>query len=422
MPKRSTNVLLIASLTAIFGQVYINPFESDFRLSLGVILLGILLLKMQELHVIPTTLITGGVVVLLRTLLGTLQNPGEVINIFLSHIPSISFYFMYGIVLTYAYFKRHNKSLVTVFVSLMLADFMANILETIVRNEFARAEIMTVLMGILGIAVLRAALISVMVISLRLFRNAAQQTEIDAQLSRMVALTSGLQTELFYLKKGSYEMEQMINQLDLALDDIKQASLVDPTLKKMSASLLTLYKDLDAHLNEDLRIADHIEELLPDYIMPVNLPVSRIISMAVERAERKLLHEAKEIEYVVTGHADQSVVHYFELFTILSQLIQNGLEAITYRGVIRITTHQLPNLLKIEVSDNGSGIARENQLKIWDPGFTTRLDKRTGKDKTGMGLATVRQLTEQVFKGDVYIETKTGMGTTVTVELTSEYL
>jgi two-component system nitrogen regulation sensor histidine kinase NtrY len=64
----------------------------------------------------------------------------------------------------------------------------------------------------------------------------------------------------------------------------------------------------------------------------------------------------------------------------------------------------------IQVSDNGIGISKENQHKIFVPNFTT---KTTG---TGLGLAMVKTIVEQ-NNGRVFFRSKEGKGTSFYVVL-----
>ena len=66
--------------------------------------------------------------------------------------------------------------------------------------------------------------------------------------------------------------------------------------------------------------------------------------------------------------------------------------------------------VRINVKDNGEGIAPEMQSRIFIPNFTT---KTSG---TGLGLAMCKGIIEQA-KGKIWFETEKGKGTTFHVEL-----
>jgi nitrogen-specific signal transduction histidine kinase/ActR/RegA family two-component response regulator len=60
----------------------------------------------------------------------------------------------------------------------------------------------------------------------------------------------------------------------------------------------------------------------------------------------------------------------------------------------------------IEISDNGSGISRENQKKIFEPFFTTKGQGRG----TGLGLAIVREIIKD-YNGQIEVDSEIGQGT-----------
>jgi signal transduction histidine kinase len=77
---------------------------------------------------------------------------------------------------------------------------------------------------------------------------------------------------------------------------------------------------------------------------------------------------------------------------------------------IDVTEELNSNYVRINVRDNGEGIAPEMQSHIFIPNFTT---KSSG---TGLGLAMCKGIVEQA-KGKIWFETEQGKGTVFHVEL-----
>ena len=65
-------------------------------------------------------------------------------------------------------------------------------------------------------------------------------------------------------------------------------------------------------------------------------------------------------------------------------------------------------MAQLSVSDNGSGIAPDNLLRIFDPMFTT---KAFGHG-TGLGLAIVHEIVHDQFGGRIDVASTPGAGTT----------
>ncbi|MDQ7833622.1 MAG: PAS domain S-box protein [Desulfovibrionaceae bacterium] len=80
-------------------------------------------------------------------------------------------------------------------------------------------------------------------------------------------------------------------------------------------------------------------------------------------------------------------------------------------GNIHVKAYSDKHHLFVSISDNGTGIQRSIQNKIFSPFFTT---KEVGKG-TGMGLAIVLKIIEK-HKGKIWFESKEGVGTTFYVQ------
>jgi len=72
------------------------------------------------------------------------------------------------------------------------------------------------------------------------------------------------------------------------------------------------------------------------------------------------------------------------LYQALYNLVMNAVEALEKGGVITIWTTQNDDVVKLGVSDTGTGISKEIQDKIFDPFFSTKAAK-----ESGLGLAEV---------------------------------
>jgi len=102
------------------------------------------------------------------------------------------------------------------------------------------------------------------------------------------------------------------------------------------------------------------------------------------------------------------------LFDLLVNLIRNAADAYPTRaGTVIVSAQQHEAELRIAVHDRGIGIPSDDLDRMFDPGFTT---KEYGKG-TGMGLAQVRSVTEQMFAGRVTVSSEVGVGSTFTVHL-----
>ena len=98
-------------------------------------------------------------------------------------------------------------------------------------------------------------------------------------------------------------------------------------------------------------------------------------------------------------------------------LITNALDAMGMGGTLRVVAETGLSdggrpVIRVVVSDTGSGIPPENLAKVFEPFFTTR----SAAGGTGLGLAIARRITRE-HGGSIRLESEPGHGTRAIVEL-----
>ncbi|MCR9252748.1 MAG: ATP-binding protein [bacterium] len=101
-----------------------------------------------------------------------------------------------------------------------------------------------------------------------------------------------------------------------------------------------------------------------------------------------------------------------KLHQLFLNIISNSEQAIEKAGEIDINLKAHKSHLEVIIKDTGSGISEENLSKISDPFFTT---KTPGKG-TGLGMFIAHSIIEE-HQGNLGIESKLGVGTTVSISL-----
>jgi signal transduction histidine kinase len=151
-------------------------------------------------------------------------------------------------------------------------------------------------------------------------------------------------------------------------------------------------------------------------LRPLDMP--QIIEQIVGHLHGRSQHEEKNL-IVKTDlapglplvNADQARVTQ-----ILTNLVDNAFNYTPAGGQITISAKATLNHVFISVRDNGIGIARENQDKIFDRFFRAEDEAVQKVSGTGLGLAIVRSLIE-MHGGHLAVESELGKGSTFTFNL-----
>ncbi|THB66301.1 MAG: GAF domain-containing protein [Gammaproteobacteria bacterium] len=125
-----------------------------------------------------------------------------------------------------------------------------------------------------------------------------------------------------------------------------------------------------------------------------------------------------ELKYNCKVETDYGEIPEIECFPgqlnqVFMNLMVNASHAIEKKGLIKIKTFEGDNEnIIITITDNGSGIEKENISKLFNPFFTT---KEVGKG-TGLGLSISYGIIEK-HNGTIDVESTVGEGTTFTIKL-----
>ncbi|KPK25821.1 MAG: hypothetical protein AMK69_13300, partial [Nitrospira bacterium SG8_3] len=144
--------------------------------------------------------------------------------------------------------------------------------------------------------------------------------------------------------------------------------------------------------------------------------VNRLLNAAVDFVGPELKYAPIE----VVRHFSKEPITMTSDPTMMEQvfvnLLTNAIHAINEKGgdhgKIEIKTLRADSEVEISITDNGTGIAKENQDKVLNLFFTT---KPPGKG-TGLGLSICQNILK-TLNGSLSFHTEPGVGTTFTVHV-----
>ena len=131
--------------------------------------------------------------------------------------------------------------------------------------------------------------------------------------------------------------------------------------------------------------------------------------------EKRLPHISRRVEIRLIPHKIPGVLaNALLLHWVFENLIRNSLDAMDKaEGWIEIeaTRDTRAGDIVIRYADNGSGIPRENQRKIFEPGMSTKAHG------WGLGLTVVQRIIREYHHGSIRIVRTSSEGTTFEIRL-----
>jgi len=175
-------------------------------------------------------------------------------------------------------------------------------------------------------------------------------------------------------------LEKLVTEL-LALANVKNKSTESQTLTKFDVSLLT---------EEVVKTMNHIGK-------------SKNITLILTIKSRPLIVKA----------------NYQLLYQAISNLIDNAIKYSFKDQSVKIIVRKLSNQAQIKVIDQGIGISKNDQQRIFERFYRVVKDRNSKTGGSGIGLSLVKSILDAI-DGQVSVESKLNRGSTFTVKLPLE--
>jgi signal transduction histidine kinase len=278
------------------------------------------------------------------------------------------------------------------------------------------------------------------------------RSEIDTG-NELEALSDALNHMLDRLAKSQAELREASVARDAKLDELAKANVALFEMNQVKAKFLaTMSHELRTPLNsilgfaqvlgeskavaDDPKLGRYVQniltsgrmllELINDLLDLAKIEAGRIQVRCEKISPQDIVEAASNMVRPLLGDKPLSLRHEVDPATplmvtdgakvqqILHNLLSNAIK-FTEEGEVRLTARPVDgDRVAFAVADTGPGIAREEQLRIFDR-FTQLDSSHTRRHRgTGLGLSIVKELTA-FLGGEVSVESEPGHGATFTV-------
>jgi signal transduction histidine kinase len=176
-------------------------------------------------------------------------------------------------------------------------------------------------------------------------------------------------------------------------------------LLSQHASTLRAERMAEAMLDSSARIFDLITAI-KDYSYMDQAPIQEVdVPQSLENTLAMMQSRLQHVEIVREYEPNLPIISAYgsELNQVWTVLLENALEAINGHGRIRLGVRHAPELLIVEVEDDGPGIPKDLQARVFEPFFTT---KAPGHG-LGLGLDTAQRIV-RVHRGFLNVQSAPG--------------
>lgn len=403
MDKIKKYLLPVISV-ALFGELYFYPINSSLRISAGIITLNLIILIDDDISEYYTAIFAGAATFLLRSTTGIFFSGIPFADLIQYNLPSIIYYLTYGLAVSLLRVRMHKEHFLTVILLLSLTDSLSNTVEFLIRDRMVSFHIIQVFI-LIGLArSIAAYFIYLLYKKQELFILSREHQKRYGQLNILI---SDIQAEMFYLKKSAGDIETVMS---------KSYKLYEKNKGKedLQEDALDIAREIHEIKKDYYRVLSGFQSFLKGFENNGAMTLKDMLAIIKDNTNRYLSEHNKKITMHFDFADDFRLKKYYNLFTILNNLIANAIDACGSDGIIKVWEKSDEACIYFGVEDNGAGIEADILPYIFNPGFTTKYYDN-GKASTGIGLSHVKNIIEEL-QGNVNV--KPGIKAGVIFEIT----
>jgi len=286
--------------------------------------------------------------------------------------------------------------------------------ESMVGESYYRTQVFSLFNGYFGIV----------------FTDTTERKRAEAEIAQLLAK---VQRNAANLEQRVAERTLQLEEINIELDSFAYSVSHDlrAPLRAMKGFAEILLEDQSLgetertqYLKRILSAAQGMDRLIQDLlaysrlsrqeILLQTVSLEKVVQDAAQQLE--LASGAKSYSLEVTGDFPEVIGHHAVLVQVLLNLLTNAIKFIPKGATpkLRIWAEQTQDHCRLFVEDNGIGIAREHQERIFK--IFERLHSIESYPGTGVGLAIVRKAVTRLG-GRIGVDSRVGEGSRFWIEL-----
>jgi PAS domain S-box-containing protein len=220
-----------------------------------------------------------------------------------------------------------------------------------------------------------------------------------------------------FVATASHELRTPLAAIYGAAKTLSREDVLDADGVERLMAIISSESERLARVVDDILFASHLDSGQLRFVAaPVD--VRALVSDVVESMQVQLENDVTlQLEAPANGLLPPVAVDPLKLRRVLLNLLENAIKYSPDGGpvVLRVNTGE-NGRLRLQVHDNGLGIPRGEQERIFEKFYRSDPQLARGVGGTGLGLYICRELVQRMG-GEIEVESEPGRGSTFTVEL-----
>ncbi len=219
-----------------------------------------------------------------------------------------------------------------------------------------------------------------------------------------------LKTE--FLANVSYEFRTPLTSI-MGFTELLKQNLVGELSDRQKEYINNIY-DSSVQLNSLINDVLDLATIEAGYMTldPSKFNLCNLITGVIEILKERINQQNVTIELKFSDNNSIIVADERKIKQVIFNILSNAIKFTPYGGKIIVGFNKMGKNYIVWVQDNGSGIAKLEQNKVFDKFYTSSVAQMSGKSGTGLGLAVVKNIIE-LHGGSVILESAVDQGTLV---------
>jgi two-component system phosphate regulon sensor histidine kinase PhoR len=225
---------------------------------------------------------------------------------------------------------------------------------------------------------------------------------------------SALKSE--FISNVSHELKTPLSLIRMFAELLMLGKVKTPEKGREYAAIITRESERLSRLIDNVLDFSRMERGKAAYEMKPG-DLGEVVERALDFFRYRLEREGRQLEVDIASPIPRTLLDENAMTLLLLNLVDN---AVKYGGngqiVVRLRVSERGKEILLSVTDQGLGIAPDEQRKVFERFYRTRAVRNTNIRGSGIGLALVKHIAE-AHGGDITVESVSGKGATFTLSL-----